>query len=1366
MSSDSVRSTGMPACANPARRASGARRAALLLATILALGSPLVAQQPVLFRLDRWTTDDGLPSHTVNDLAQTADGYLWLATTGGLVRFDGIRFETFTSTAGLPTNRITGLHAGRGDTLWITSDEGYLVHRTGERFTTRAGPGDPLFDVAQDSAGRVWVARSAGLMRFAEGRLVREFDIDLFYMTRDFALVGPQLLLDGEGTFWVKDDAAGRLMVLREGRLHPGPAAEHRLILAEPSTASVLLTRRRGPHVYVVDGAGRVRAHYPAGPGAIPRLLDRNGLLWVTSGSEEIAVYEANNPVPVARVPLGTQMGVGRIFEDREGNLWATTGTHGLLRIRALPFWNYGREQGIREDQVLTVSRGRGGSVLVVDRRWNLYRIHRRGVDLLFEADHEVGRADHVWAALEDRRGTLWLGREVGVPPTTFVEGRWDGAPGLRLPLDEASKVHRFVEDPTESGVLWIAGRRIYRARPYEQPARIEAVYLADGESAIRDLLVLEGGVAWVATDNGVVRIDGAGERRFGTSDGLPVAHTRTVHVDREGVIWVGTYGGGIARFRDNRFTSVREANGLPEDVVSTILEDDAGNFWLGGNRGVHRVGRADLLAFLEGGIRRVWGVSYGRDAGLPNPEASGWRGYRSPDGRMWFPTFGGVAVVDPTRAIRLESATPSVHVQELRTADRVFGTREQVRLSARQRRFEIAYTGISLREPGSVHFEYRLEGVDPAWIDAGTVRTATYTNVGPGTYRFRVRAAGPSGVWEEVSFGPFVVVPLVWETPWFRVLVLALLALAAYLAYRQRVRRLRAREAMLTRLVRERTRALEEEKERTEAALTTVARQAARLRSLDEARSRFVANASHELRTPLTLVLGPLEDLQEGHAGPLAEPARERVVAARRAGRQLARLVDQLLDVTRIEAGKLTLQPRQQDAVGFLREIAGSFAPHAERAGVRLVIELPDRPIHLHFDAVQMEKVVTNLLGNAFKFTSRGGDITLRSGVEGGELRIEVADTGSGIAPDHLARIFERYYQADESVAAASGGLGVGLALAKELVELHGGEIRVTSREGAGSCFSVRLPLRIGTPAVDREPLLPAAGATPRPDGAPAAAPLPVAAAPGAVVAESGSADVPTVLVVEDNAEVRAYLRRHLAGSFRVLEADDGTRGLELARAVVPDLVITDRMLPGMDGVELCRALKSDPELDFVPVIMLTARASDDDRVLGLEQGADDYVVKPFHMRELLARVRNQIAARSRLRERFREERRRLPTLSPPPTKADAKEAAFLEKAYRGLAEHIGDEDFGVDELARACAMSRATLYRHLKAVAPGSPMEFIWAFRLDQAAAWLRETDATVAEIAYAVGFRSVPHFSQRFRARFGDSPSAFRHVTPVAQ
>lgn len=445
-----------------------------------------------------------------------------------------------------------------------------------------------------------------------------------------------------------------------------------------------------------------------------------------------------------------------------------------------------------------------------------------------------------------------------------------------------------------------------------------------------------------------------------------------------------------------------------------------------------------------------------------------------------------------------------------------------------------------------------------------------------------------------------------------------------------------------------------------------------------------------------------------------------------------------------------------------MLQRLASSFQTLARNRGIHFEAKVPPGPLVVTADADHLEKVYANLLGNALKFTPEGGGVRFEvdagEGTEGGAegmFVVTVDDDGPGIPEHERDRIFQRFHQVDGSARRAHGGTGLGLAIAKEIVELHGGRIEVRSEAGGGSRFTVRVPM--AGPELQAAPPLPdGAGLHDTSEGP---APPRVAASPPAAPSDlPDDALRPTVLVVEDHQELRAYLRRHLEESYRVVEAANGAEGLAEARRSVPDLVLCDVMMPVMDGEAFCREIRSDPELSFLPVIMVTAKASRSSRLSALEGGADDYIVKPFDPQELRLRIGNLLSARRRLEERLREEGRTLPLVEVGSAVANGG-TRFARDLDAVLAEHMGDEDFGVDTLAKALAMSRATLYRKTDDELGTSPMELLWRFRLRQAAHIFRETDATVSEVAYACGFKTVPHFTRRFRERFGVTPAAYR-------
>jgi signal transduction histidine kinase/CheY-like chemotaxis protein len=876
-------------------------------------------------------------------------------------------------------------------------------------------------------------------------------------------------------------------------------------------------------------------------------------------------------------------------------------------------------------------------------------------------------------------------------------------------------------------------------------------------------------GSIWMATNgSGLARLEDGHATVLTTADGLPSDVIRAVHRDSAGYLWVGTEGRGLARLdpaawnpggksgADRRIVRISSGDGLFDDAIHEILEDDFGRLWMSTNRGIFWVTRAELNAFASGATPRVHSTGYTERDGMRNREANGGSqpaGAKGPDGRLWFPTLEGVVVVDPAR-VRGDTGVASVVVEQVVThgsALRPLG--DSVALRPDQRDVQIDYTALTFLQPGNVRFRYRLEPYDPDWVDVGSRRSAFYTKLPPGRYTFRVAMSEGGGGWRgREAVVTLHVVPRLWETAGFRWTMLAALGTLLVAGWRVRDARLRSRAALLERVVEERTAALREHEQELARQNAQLEAQALQLRALDVAKTRFFANVSHELRTPLTLTIGPLEDLS-AEVGTNPRAARW-IELALRNSRRLLRLVNQILDVGKLEAGQMRLAPRALDLVPFVRGIVSAFTPVAERKGLRLTLDVADTVGVVMLDPDAVEKILTNLLSNAVKFTPEGGTVDLDLARDGDAVRLDVRDTGPGIPADQLVHVFERFYQVDESSSRLQPGTGIGLSLVKELVQLQEGTIEVRSGE-AGTTFIVRLP----APAVAN--WQGSARATPHGETATGETAEDDDGSLNDVPRDEASTiDVPTLLVVDDSADLRGYIREHFERQFRVIEAGDGAEGVDLARRLLPDVIISDVMMPGTDGYTLVRALRADRDTDFIPIVLLTAQAEDAQRIAGLERGADDYLTKPFDMRELGARVRNLSARHRRLRERM---------ASPSVVRAEEPrpiadglapaDHAFVEKVLSAIQRRLDDPDFGVAELAREVAQDRSHLFRRVKQLLGQTPTELIRGLRLEEAERLLVSEQGTVADVAYAVGFNSLSYFCECFRERYGATPAVYR-------
>jgi signal transduction histidine kinase/ligand-binding sensor domain-containing protein/CheY-like chemotaxis protein len=1326
---------------------------------------------------------DGLPVNSINAILQDHTGYIWAATFDGLVRFDGLRFTVFNSANSeeLPSNRIIQLKEGRDGSLWLATEQGHIVRfRTGRftniQFENAKQKGLPLLFI--DSAGVVWVGTPDGLWAVQHDRLVRvgagtlDAPVTAIAQRRDSSL-------------WVGTNSVGLFRVATDSRVTRVGAdaaldADFIGRIVEDATGTLWIAGTRGLWS-LRDRLVRVNGLRPPFPIAALAFVRTTGAVYAQLGS---ATYRIESDSAVLVHPASAVGGIG---------LWAESGA----------IWTVAGQDVLRDDRlVFMLTKGRILSAKLFDREASLWLgtdadgLHRLKPALFttYSTPEGVGHSN-VYATYVGRSGAIWLGTwGNGVSRLDPVTGRATVFGAGTTPY----AVNSFYED--DAGALWIAGGQVeggvYVCTPPAMRCR------AEGPRDLRDRAVLAlyadaDKRLWAGADRLLFRYDGRSWTSFAPSSGAPEATVRAFATTRDGALWMGTNGGGLARYREGTFSRVTRGDGLPSDlirslyadsdgwlwvgtegrglarldprrskpaivrigakdglfdeVIHQILEDDAGRLWMNTNRGIFWVARAELNAFADGKASRIHSTAYSERDGMRNREGNGGvqpAGAKGPDGRLWFPTQDGVVVVDPAKVRRDRLAPPLVVEQIVARGEALLPERDSIALAPNQRDVQIEYTALTFLEPANVRFRYRLDPYDANWVDVGNRRTAFYTKVPPGRYTFRVEASDAAGGWFEPGTSLAVrVLPRIWETGVFRWLSLAAIGILLFAAIRLREMRLRARAVQLELVVDERTGALRE-RERE------LADRNAQLQSLDHAKTRFFANVSHELRTPLTLTIGPLEDLRARAGG---DPQVERWLdIALRNSRRLLRLVNQILDVAKLEAGAMHLAPRPLDLVPFTRGVVAAFAPVAERKGIHLTVETIDA-LRGAFDADAVEKILTNLLSNAIKFTPSGGSVHVALHDEGEFARLSVRDSGPGIPPDQIAHVFERFYQVDESTTRTQPGTGIGLSLVKELVELHGGSIGVESGS-AGTTFTAIIPPRVVAQGV----------AVPESAAVPGAAALATAVTAEQAVSatessndDATSEDVPTLLVVDDSADLRSYIRDHFAARFRVLEAADGAEGIALAQRHLPDVVLSDVMMPGTDGHELVRALRANPETDFLSIILLTAQAEDEQRLEGLERGADEYIVKPFEMRELDVRVRNLILARRRLRERFSSapaNERAVPLV----VAADVAPAdqAYVAKVRDAIQRGLANPDFGVGELADAVSQDRSHLFRRVKQLFGESPSDLIRRMRVEEGERLLlADASATVTDVAYAVGFNSLSYFCHCFQNAYGATPAAYR-------
>ena len=663
----------------------------------------------------------------------------------------------------------------------------------------------------------------------------------------------------------------------------------------------------------------------------------------------------------------------------------------------------------------------------------------------------------------------------------------------------------------------------------------------------------------------------------------------------------------------------------------------------------------------------------------------------------------------------------------------------EELILSYSEDVITFEFASLDYSAPGKNRYAYKLENLSKDWIYSGSDRSATFTHLPFGEYVLRVKATNNDGIWNETGIALKLIITPPWWSRWWAYILYGVFILSVlYLIRRYELNRLKLKNQLKVEKVEIDT-----------------------LRNLDQLKSHFFANISHEFRTPLTLILGQVESVLSSN---IETKEKGKLQVANRNARRLLTLINQLLDLSKLEAGSMELKAEQHNLISFLKSVFFSFESLAESKKISLKFVSEFANIPLRYDADKMEKIICNLISNAFKFTSENGEIILSVNIIPSSVEIKLKDTGIGIPSDSLPHIFNRFYQVDGSSTREHEGTGIGLALTKELVELHKGQITASSKEGEGTEFTIHFP--IDNSKIENEISYELSDNNSyKENNFDTVEPAEIQLDSSEQNSQKGQAESSIqiqsqsnkeiILIVEDNADVRSYIREQLEIDYKVIEAGNGEEGIINAQIEIPDLIITDVMMPKMDGYQFSKNIRGDEKTSHIPIIMLTAKAGLDDKIEGLETGIDAYLTKPFSARELKVRVKNLIYQRKELRKRFSK----ASIIKPSEVSTISIDQAFLEKTINTIKSNFEDEQFSVDILAEQMNMSISQLNRKLNALIDQPPGQLIRTFRLQRAADLLKQNAGTVAEICYKVGFNDQAYFSRAFKKQFGVSPSEYK-------
>lgn len=895
------------------------------------------------------------------------------------------------------------------------------------------------------------------------------------------------------------------------------------------------------------------------------------------------------------------------------------------------------------------------------------------------------------------------------------------------------------------------------------------------------------------------------------SSQSLPGNYITAIRRDSKGQLWIGSYGNGITKVKIDRegnalFETFNQEDGLSNNVVYSIEESHNGMIWISTENG--------LSSFDP--VTRLFVNYYERD-GLLNNQFYWSASFSERDGYIYFGGVNGLNYFDPDKmnespfVNNVVFSDLKIYNNHIKPLDNPSGIvvltkpiykTSDVTLSYRDNVFSIDFTALDYAYPEKVKYSYKMEGVDNEWITVGSDRRfATYSNLGGGEYQFKVMATNSDGTWSDnISTLKVTVRPPFWQTAQFRASLLILIILLVLFLIRKKTQSLVKQKNRLEELVTERTRKIEEQKEilleqsenlksnnmMLEQRQTLIEGQKAELESknreilsqrdklielneqvqhVNQMRLRFFTNISHEFRTPLTLIIDPLQNLMERWKDDA--PTMEILRIIDRNAQRLLHLINQLMYFRRIEMGKVKLRVEEVDAVAFVRDLSSSFRDLALHQKIYYKVEIEEYNKHVWFDKEKMENILYNLLSNAFKFTKPNGYVGLSMSFEedndGGDdlcyCDIKVVDSGVGINKKDLDLVFDRFYQVENPSNSQVRGSGIGLSLAKELVIALRGHIHVESEPDKGTTFILRIPCgknhfvederfneKVSDENLQIEKLVAILDEN--------ISQLEAAESDSNLLSEQTDRNKPMVLVVEDNYDMRNFLVLSLSDDFRVIEAGNGKSGLDMAVKYTPDLIVSDIMMPVMDGLELCSRVKSDIQTCHIPIILLTAKALTENWIEGLETGADDYVPKPFNLSVLKAKIRNLIDNRKKLVKLFSRD------LCPDVERVTSNtlDEEFLQKTYDVMERNYTSPEFSAEDFAREMCISKSLLYKKLKSLTGMSISDWENSYKIKKSLKLLAEGRMGVSDIAFSVGFNDPKYFSRVFRKFMGMTPSAY--------
>ncbi|MEO5141777.1 two-component regulator propeller domain-containing protein [Bacteroides ovatus] len=1342
-----------------------------------------------------YSTDKELSNSLINAVYQDRKGFIWIATENGLNKFDGTRFSIYrhnaTDSTSLKNNYVRTLFEDSRGNFWIGCINGLQRYdRATDNFhelfiSRKDGRKNPhITSIIERRNGDLWIATSGqGAISLKKNSNPASFHIETELTDRIGSNYLNVIFEDSRQNLWIATEEKGLYRYSPESKELKSYKAPYHIAgddvsaICEDAHGQIFvgtltkglfrLSSRQEGNFEPVLYQNRMNLNIRT------LIIDTRGKLIIGTDGEGVKEYQPQQDIIVdSEINAGTfdfsKSKVHSLIEDKDHNLWLGIFQKGLILVPGISnkFDYYGyksiHNNTIGSSCVMAIHTDEQATIWIGTDNDGLYAINDQGKQLRHYT-HQAGNPQSVPGTIlclyEDSNQELWLGSYFdGLARMNKQTGTCQDATSLLQGNLNAGKpkVSCIIEDKNKN--LWVGtyGSGLYKINlPTQHVTYYESTRNENDDWSINRLpndwisYLLEDkeGMIWIGTYKGLAVLNPQTDNFINykkQNNLLPGYVVYSLLESSNGEIWAGTSEGLVCLNKD-RLTPVlfTTADGLPSDIICGLAEDEKKNIWISTHQGISKLNPPEKKF-----------INYYAGDGLQGNEFTRTAVFKDKRGKIFFGGTNGVTAFYPQDITEIKKEM-NVLITGFHVANRpvkkgdksgnnvitdtaVMDT-EQFTLAYNENTFSIDFSVLEFSNPDRISYQYKIKELGDEWISTqpGTNRV-TYSSLKPGKYTFSVQARDHNN-FSNIRTVTIAITPPWYQTWWAKVIWGCLGALLIYALTMYILSRIRHRQEVMRQK---------------------------HMEQINEAKLQFFINISHEIRTPMTLIISPLEKL-------LAEHSEKQPVYLMiyRNAQRILRLINQLMDIRKLDKGQMHLKFRETDIVGFINDLMQTFNYQAQKKNITFTFEKELEgadSLKVWIDLNNFDKVLMNVLSNAFKYTHEGGNIevSLKTGHNDayrGALKdyfeIDITDNGIGIDKNKIEQIFERFYQIDNDMTQSNFGTGIGLHLSRSLVELHHGIIKAENREdGQGTRFVIRLPL--GSNHLKAEEL-----ENPEETGSEPT----ISQLPKDSIYETEEENKTNeyrkpkaktryrVLIVEDDEEIRRYIRSELDSDFRIYECTNGREGLETILKEKPDLVISDVMMPEMDGITLCRKIKQNININHIPIILLTAKSKAEDQIEGLEIGADAYIVKPFNTELLRTTISNLIANRERLRGKLVGEQQ----VEEKITKIEMKsnDEILMSKVMKTINDHLADPTLNVEMLAANVGMSRVHMHRKLKELTNQSARDFIRSIRLKQAANLLREKNLSVSEVAYATGFSNLSHFSNTFRDFYGISPSEYK-------